>query len=136
VAIQEWQPDVSGLFATATAYVQPTIERERLRLDGQEREVWCAEGIPGAVLEALAWEKPTIGTAVGGIPEVLEHERTGLLVPPEDPEALAAAILHLYGSSELQRRLGAAGRRLVLERFTRNDFVEGVVHVYDELFEC
>lgn len=135
VAIHEWQPDVSELLAGATAYVQPTIERECLQLDGHKQEVWCAEGIPGAVLEALSWEKPTIGTAVGGIPEVLQHESTGLLAPPGDPEALAAAILCLYRSPELRRRLGAAGRRLVVERFTRNDFVEGVVQVYDELFE-
>ena len=57
-------------------------------------------------------------TRVGGIPESVRHEETGLLVPPADPAALAAAIERLLANREEGRRFGTAGRKLMLERFT------------------
>jgi teichuronic acid biosynthesis glycosyltransferase TuaC len=51
-----------------------------------------AEGTPNVVLEALASGRPVVGTRVGGIPDVLRDERSGILVPPRDPGALAAAL--------------------------------------------
>jgi len=72
----------------------------------------------GGTIEALLMERPTVGTRVGGIPESVRHEETGLLVPPADPAALAAAIERLLANREEGRRFGAAGRKLMLERFT------------------
>jgi glycosyltransferase involved in cell wall biosynthesis len=69
------------------------------------------EGLPNALLEAMAFGLPVIATSVGGIPEVIEHGVSGLLVPPESPDVLAAAIMQLAGDSDLRLRLGAAARR-------------------------
>jgi glycosyltransferase involved in cell wall biosynthesis len=72
----------------------------------------------GGTIEALLMERPLVATRVGGMPESVRHEETGLLVPPADPPALAAAIERLLADRELARRLGRAGRTLMLERFT------------------
>lgn len=68
------------------------------------------EGLPNALLEAMAAGLPCVATAVGGVPELVEHERTGLLVPPHDPPALAEAIQRLVDDAALRRKLGAAAR--------------------------
>jgi colanic acid/amylovoran biosynthesis glycosyltransferase len=77
-----------------------------------------AEGLPNVVLEAMAEGAPVIGSEHAGIPEAVEHERTGLLVPPGDPEALASALRRLIAEPELRRRFGSRGRRLAAERFS------------------
>jgi glycosyltransferase involved in cell wall biosynthesis/protein-tyrosine-phosphatase len=79
------------------------------------------EGIPNVLLEAFAYGKPAVATAVGGVPEVLEHERTGYLVPPGDPAQMAARLIMLLESRERRQRMGRAGRQAVEERFS---FVE------------
>lgn len=68
------------------------------------------EAMPLAVIEAFAAGRPVVATAVGGVPELVQPERTGLLVPPEDPAALAAAISRLLQDASLRQRLGAAAR--------------------------
>jgi glycosyltransferase involved in cell wall biosynthesis len=55
--------------------------------------------------------KPVVVTGVGGLPEAVEHERTGMVVPPRDSAALAGALVELLRDPELRHRLGAAGRR-------------------------
>jgi glycosyltransferase involved in cell wall biosynthesis len=69
-----------------------------------------SEGSPNALLEAMAAGLPVIATQVGGVAEIVEHDRTGLLVPPDDPHALAAALARLAGDRRLRRRLGDAAR--------------------------
>lgn len=76
-----------------------------------------SEGFGMVILEACALGKPVIATAVGGIIEILEDRRTGILVPPKDPEALAAAILSVLRDPRLARRLGDAGCRHVRSEF-------------------
>jgi glycosyltransferase involved in cell wall biosynthesis len=68
------------------------------------------EGTPTAVLEAMACGVSVVATAVGGTPEIVEHERTGLLVPPDDPRAMAGAIERLLSDRELRDRCRRAGR--------------------------
>ncbi len=68
-------------------------------------------------VEAMACGRPVVASRVGGLAEIVEHEREGLLVAPEDPAALAAAVIRLLGDPALGRRLGAAARSGVLERF-------------------
>ena len=77
-----------------------------------------AEGIPLAVYEGMAAGLAIVGTDVDGIPEVVTHERTGLLVQPKDVDALAAAILRLLRDPELTRRLGKAARELMEEEYS------------------
>jgi glycosyltransferase involved in cell wall biosynthesis len=77
-----------------------------------------AEGMPNAVIEAMATGLPVIATAVGGTPEVVVAGATGLLVSPGDPALLAAAIRCLIDNPALRRVMGAAGRARIEERFS------------------
>jgi hypothetical protein len=76
------------------------------------------EGLPNALLEAMAAGLPIVATRVGGVPEAVEDGVSGLLVDSADPGALAEAIVHLWRDPELRRRLGANASRRVVERFS------------------
>jgi glycosyltransferase involved in cell wall biosynthesis len=82
------------------------------RLLDQDRD-----GIPNVLVEAMAAGAPVVATPVSGIPELVDHEVNGLLVPPEDPHALAGALARLHADTDLGPRLAAAGRDTVRERF-------------------
>lgn len=88
------------------------------------------EGLGSAMLDALACGTPVVGTRAGGIPEVIEHGRTGLLVKPHHPDELAAAIVRLLQDPALRARLGAAGRAHVETAFSVERMVEGTLAVY------
>jgi colanic acid/amylovoran biosynthesis glycosyltransferase len=79
------------------------------------------EGIPVSLMEPLACEVPVVSTRISGIPELVEDGVTGLLVPPQDPAALADALDRLARDSELGRRMGRAGRAKVLREFDLAD---------------
>ena len=70
-----------------------------------------------AIVEAMACGKPVVGSRTGGIPEIIEDGREGLLVEPDDPDALAGAIQRLLGDAGLRADLGSHGREKVLNRF-------------------
>ena len=91
------------------------------------------EGLPYALLEAMAAAKPVVATAVGGVPEVVVDGQTGLLVPPRDPEALAQAIITLLRNPGRARAMGEAGRQRVLEHFTVERMVAETERVYQAL---
>jgi glycosyltransferase involved in cell wall biosynthesis len=76
-----------------------------------------AEGLPNVVIEAMAEGAVVIGSRHAGIAEAIEHERTGLLVPPQDPEAIAAALGRLIDEPGLRRDLGANARAAATEHF-------------------
>lgn len=75
------------------------------------------DGIPNAVLEAMAIGVPVVTTAGGGVPEVVEHMETGLLIPSDDVDAMAQAIERLSADLPLRRRLAENARRLIETRF-------------------
>jgi glycosyltransferase involved in cell wall biosynthesis len=91
------------------------------------------EGFPLAVLEALLAAKPVVATDVGSVGEAVISGETGFLVPPDDADALAAAIRQLLGDDQLQRRLGTRGRELVLSRFTAAQMARSFSELYREL---
>ena len=91
------------------------------------------EGMPITVLEAMAHGKPVVATAVGGTPELVADGETGVLVPPRDPERLAAAIRELLDDPEKARRLGEAGRERVASNFSEEAMTRRVLEVYDEV---
>jgi glycosyltransferase involved in cell wall biosynthesis len=70
-----------------------------------------------AIIEALACRKPVVASAVGGIPEIIEHGTSGILVAPDDPELLAEGLRSVLTDSDLKRKLGANGYSRVTERF-------------------
>lgn len=76
------------------------------------------EGLPNVALEAFASAVPVVGTAVGGVPEVIEHGISGFLVPPGDPEALARGIIEVLGSEDRRRSMGERGRHRIENHFT------------------
>ncbi|MDQ2674358.1 MAG: glycosyltransferase [Chloroflexota bacterium] len=75
------------------------------------------DGIPNAILEAMASAIPVVSTPVSGIPEVVEHEATGLLTPPADAQGLADALRRLLLDEELRERLGREARARVVDAF-------------------
>ncbi len=94
-----------------------------------------AEGMPQFLFQILAMGKPVIATEVGGIPEVVTSGVNGLLVPPEDPAALAKAMVQVLGDPETARRLGEKGRRLVEQEYTVEKMAEKVYRVYQKVYE-
>lgn len=78
-----------------------------------------SEGMPVALLEAWAAGVPAVCTAVGGLPELIADGRTGFLVPPDDPSAVAAALDRVLTDPAVAAELGTAGRREVRERYSR-----------------
>lgn len=76
-----------------------------------------SEGIPTAILEAMACGLPVIATDVGGVREVVEEEKTGFVVRPLDSEALASALIRLIEDPDLRLRLGKYARERALERY-------------------
>jgi glycosyltransferase involved in cell wall biosynthesis len=91
------------------------------------------EGLPKSLLEAAASGRPLIATDVPGCREIVIHDKTGLLVPVDDPQALAAAILRLVRSSQQRIRFGVAARRLVDERFSADLVGKATVALYQGL---
>jgi glycosyltransferase involved in cell wall biosynthesis len=71
------------------------------------------DGIPTVFMEAMATGRPVVSCGISGIGELVRHEETGLLAPPDDAAAIADAIARLAADRELARRLGANGRRVV-----------------------
>jgi glycosyltransferase involved in cell wall biosynthesis len=106
--------DVPGLLARAGMFVLSSI----------------SEGISLTLLEAMACGLPLVATRVGGNPEVIAEGETGFLVPPQNPPALADALLRLRRDPSLCMQLGQAGRRRVEARFD----VRRMVEQYQELY--
>lgn len=90
------------------------------------------EALPTSLIEAAACGLAAVATPVGGIPEVVEHERTGLLVPPGDPVALGDAVVALLTDDRRREAMGRAARRLAEERFDMHRWARRLRDVYDE----
>jgi glycosyltransferase involved in cell wall biosynthesis len=101
------QDAVADYLAAADIAVVPSVRDDAGNVDG----------LPNVVMETLASGTPLIATPAGGIASVIDHERTGLIVPERDPDALAAAIDTLASNAEHRLALATAGRALVVTRF-------------------
>lgn len=102
------RPDALAFVAAADGFVNPAD----------------VEGLPVAVLEAMNLEKPIVATAVGGVPDIIHDEKTGLLVEPRDPVTLAAAIARLVDDRSLAASLAANARELVERDFSLEAMVK------------
>lgn len=83
--------------------------------------------------ETMRWGTPVIGTLAGGIPEIIQHEKTGWLVPHTSPGDLATAIIHLLKHEELRKRIGDAGRKHVEEHFNIERVSQKVASLYEQI---
>jgi len=84
------------------------------------------------MLEAMASAKPMIVTKAGGMPEIIQDGINGFVIPPKGYEELASRVVQLFSDEKLRERLGAVGRRMVEERYTRRDIAKAVVNLYQE----
>jgi len=101
------EPDLHRAFHEASVLVLPSIVDQR----------GDTEGLGVVLLEALSYRVPVIGSAIGGITDIIGHGETGLLVPPEDPTAIAKAIERIATDPAFAKRLAEAGSRRVREQF-------------------
>jgi glycosyltransferase involved in cell wall biosynthesis len=92
-----------------------------------------SEGLPNAVMEAMAAGAPVVATAVGGVPELIEDGETGFLVPPANPEAMAERIEYALSNADLTGQIAMRGRRFVINRYGMERMVAAVERLYDEV---
>ncbi len=92
------------------------------------------EGMSNAILEAMAMQRPVVATDVGGTGEVVQEGRTGYLVPPKDPGALAAALERVFADAPAAQALGARGREVVVAGFSARAMVRQMEALYLRLF--
>jgi glycosyltransferase involved in cell wall biosynthesis len=96
---------------------------------------YANEGVPQALLQALAMGKPTVATRTGGIPEVIVPEETGLLVPPRDSRALAQAMSRLVRDASFREMLSRRGPQLVASRYSLEQMADALEALYTGIME-
>lgn len=93
------------------------------------------ENAPVIISEAMAAGRPVIGTPVGGVAEMIEHERTGFVVPLDQPDELAGRIAYLLGNPDSAREMGEAGQQVAESRFRRSVVVEKTIGFFRDVIE-
>jgi glycosyltransferase involved in cell wall biosynthesis len=117
VMLAGFRPDVLSLHKAFDIFVMSSV----------------TEGLGTSVLDAMAARKPIVGTATGGIPEVVVDGVTGILVPPRDHEAMAAAIVKLLKDPALRDRMGASGVDRVRQMFSADRMLRETIRVYERV---
>ena len=90
------------------------------------------EGLGTSLLDAMIREKPVIACRTGGIPEIVIEDKTGLLVPPRNPEALADAIINLLDNPEFRKKMGVEGKKRVIQHFSADSMVSATIAAYHQ----
>jgi len=116
------QPKLLDLYASSHLFLHPSETSPN-----QDQE-----GVPNSILEAMATGLPVAGTQHGGIPEAVEHGRTGLLVPEEDHVALANAMQEITQVPGLLREMGLRARAAVMDRFEQDSQIDQLESFYEE----
>jgi L-malate glycosyltransferase len=117
VFLTGFRPDVLSLHKAFDIFVMSSI----------------TEGLGTSLLDAMAASKPIVATSVGGIPEVVAHDATGLLVAPRDHDGMAAAIVKLLKDPTLARRLGSAGFSRARQQFSAVRMLKETLRVYERV---
>ena len=90
------------------------------------------DGIPNVLVESMAMGLPVVATHISGIPELVGNERTGLLMPPGQPDKLAQSMLRMLTDGELRNRVIAAGKQRVVRQFDNRQLIQELAEVYRE----
>lgn len=114
-----FQKDIPSLLSLLEIFLLPSL--------------W--EGLPTAMMEAMAMKRPVIASAVGGIPELVEHGKTGLLIPPNDPHALAEAVVQLLRDPQRAQRMGQVGYEKIRREFSLHAMAARTEAMYDQLLK-
>lgn len=114
-----YRVDVDALLAGCDLFAHPTL----------------SDAFPTVLLEAMAAGLPVVASNVGGVPEIVEPEVTGLLVPPGDPMQLAGAIADLLSNRERVRKMGEQARLVAGRQFSTSAWIERLAAVYAEVLE-
>lgn len=114
VHLPGFQEDIPAYLALFDVFCMPSVQ----------------EGLCTSLLDALHVELPTVASQVGGIPEIIRHEETGLLSPPADPATLAERIARLFHEPDFARKLAVRGHEVAREEFSVDQMVAGNVAVY------
>ncbi len=91
------------------------------------------ESVPNVIKEAFYLKVPVVASNVGGIPEIVTHEKTGLLVPPNEPQSLADAINRLLENKEFARKLANAGYEFLIKNLTWDTLLPKYIKFYEDL---
>ena len=119
IKLAGFQRDMAPYYAMATVLAVPSH----------------SEGSPNVVLEAMAAGLPIVANQVGGIPEILEQDATGLMVLPRSPDAMARAILRLLTDDELRQRFAATAKECAATDYTPQAYRRALVSFYQEILE-
>lgn len=111
-------PNAAAMAKAFHVFVMPSAKRE---------------GLPRAVIEAMAQGVPAIVTDVGGMPEIVDHGASGLVVPPRDPRALAQAIASLSQDAVRCRQIGEKARKRIQEHFNIRDTISETIDLFHRL---
>ena len=114
VHIAGFIPDAARLLKGFDVFVLPSLK----------------EGLPYTILEAFSAGVPVVATSVGGIPDIVEHQKNGLLVPPADPAALANAIAALSLDPEKREEFGRNTKQKSRERLPLSEMLEKTIALY------
>ncbi len=120
VHLTGFRDDAAALAGACDAFVMPSLRRE---------------GLPRSVIEAMAQRIPPVVTNVGGLPELIVDGESGLVVPPNDPDALARAIQTLLDDASLRSRLGQAARQRIETHFHVRDYIQGMSTLFREVLK-
>jgi glycosyltransferase involved in cell wall biosynthesis len=112
-----WREDVEHLLGILDVLVLPSLN----------------EAVGRIILEAAAYGVPAIATRVGGVPEIVKDQETGILVPPQDAAEIAKALIELLTDREKRERLGQAAREKVNAKFSAAEMVRSITNLYLEL---
>jgi len=117
VLLSGFVDDIAKVYAALDAFVFPSL----------------AEPLGTSLLTAMAWGLPVVAVARGGVPECVEHGQTGLLVAEPNADLFSAEMLHLLSEPEVAKRLGAAARESIQNRFSADCMVESTLNLYEQI---
>jgi glycosyltransferase involved in cell wall biosynthesis len=138
--LEDFQARVSAEGAEANFEFPGFIERAALPRFYQEADVFCSPaqyegGVANVFIEAMACGCPVVASTAGGGPEAVAEGETGLLVPPNDVEAVVRALDRLLADAPLRRRMGRAARQRVEEYFAMDKYIQRVLAVYHQAID-